>query len=69
MKDKYNYFTYPHLSYEQIGLFFLHSKISWHGEVEQRVIIVDISDDYVHCSSGCLRKKGKTVLCSGPSQG
>lgn len=51
------HYTYLYLSYEQISLFLSHSKISGHGEVKHRVIIVDISDNYVHSSSGCLKKK------------
>lgn len=58
-------YTYPDLSYEQVGLFFLHSKISRYCEVKHRVVIVDISDHYVHSSSGCLKEKKtkQKLLC------
>lgn len=53
----WNSSTYHDLSYKQIGLFFSDSKISGHGDVKLRVIIIDIGDDYVHSGSGCLKKK------------
>lgn len=56
-KEKQRYQTYPDLSNKNIGLFFLDSKISGYGQVKHGVIIVDISDDYVHSSSRCLKEE------------
>lgn len=51
------HYTYPYSSYKQVGLFFSHRKIGRYGEVKLRVIIIDISNNYVHSSCGCLKEK------------
>ena len=45
------------MTYKQIGLFFLDSKIRGHGDIKLRVVVVDVSDDYVHSGGGCLKKE------------
>ena len=61
-----NDYTYPDLSNEQIGLLLSHRKISGYGDVKLRVIIVDISDDYVHSCGGGLKKKERTNKIKTP---